>query len=241
MTQTATRVHQFGFLGMGSRSRGLVACLNVGQRGTVVACADTDAGKRKEAQALLPANCPVYDDFRRVVDDDRVEVVYVGTPNFTHADLVVAALEAGKAVICEKPMATTVEDCDRMVEAIERTGGFFALSMQNRYSFWCATMTRLLRNGELGDPRMMWCHEFRRPFSPTKVGQWIYYSEKSGGPYVEKNSHHWDIFNRWAMSPPIRVHAVSRNHGVHAPGMSGTAAGRRSNTRTASSPTWAFP
>jgi len=218
MTQTVAKTHQFGILGMGARSCSFIKCLNMAGGANIVACADPDAGSREKAMKFVPSGCTVHDDARRILDDDRVEIVYVGTPNFTHVDLVIPALEAGKAVICEKPMATTVEDCDRMIEAIERTGGFFALSMQNRYSFWCSTMTQMLRDGDLGDPRMMWCHEFRRPFSPTKVDQWIFYSEKSGGPYVEKNSHHWDIFNWWAMSPPVRVHAVARNHNVHAPG-----------------------
>jgi len=196
----------------------MAACLRAVGRGEIVSAADPDAAFRRRARAYLPRECPIHEEPRRVIDDPAVEIVYIATPNHTHADLAVAALDAGKAVFCEKPMATTVADCDRVLEAVQRTGGFFALTMQNRYSFWCERMTELVRDRAIGRPLMMWCHEFRKPFSPSKAGSWIYYSDKSGGPFVEKNSHHWDIFNWWAQSKAVRVHASVRCHGVHAPG-----------------------
>ena len=61
-------------------------------------------------------------DYGEVVADEAVDVVYLCTPNRLHADEAVAALEAGKHVFCEKPMATTLQDCRRMVAAVEGSG-----------------------------------------------------------------------------------------------------------------------
>jgi predicted dehydrogenase len=63
-----------------------------------------------------------YDNFDSIKDNSAIQAVYVVTPNALHADFVVRAALAGKHVICEKPMATTVEDCDRMIAACEKTG-----------------------------------------------------------------------------------------------------------------------
>ena len=63
-----------------------------------------------------------YDNYDSISDNAGIDVVYVVTPNATHADFVVRAAKAGKHVICEKPMATTVEDCDRMIAACAHAG-----------------------------------------------------------------------------------------------------------------------
>jgi len=211
-------VHRVGIIGAGSRGREIMRVLAKSGRGRVVAVADPHAASRETAREMLPEDCPIHEDLRRVLDDPQVEIVYVGAPSHVHGDIVIASLAAGKATLCDKPMAVTLDQCDRMIEAVERSGCFFGLTMQNRYSFWATTMSDLLRRGELGEVKMMWCHEFRRPFSRRKVGDWIVQDAKCGGVFLEKNSHHWDIFNCWAQAPPVSVYAQTQNTGVHRPG-----------------------
>jgi predicted dehydrogenase len=196
----------------------MLACLDYVDRSTVVAAADTDQGSRERVRPLLPPGCPVYDHPHRVLEQSDVETIYIGTPDDQHTQLVLESLEAGKAVLCEKPMATTLEDCDRILTAVQATDLFFAVTMQLRYTAWAGKMGQLLASGELGTPAMMWCHEFRGPFLRDKVGDWIVYHQRSGGPFVEKNSHHWDIFNLWAGTAPTAVSAMTQNTGIHRPG-----------------------
>ena len=237
MSQSEPPAHKVGVIGTGARGRGLIKWLRMGHpaeaaklsrtlrgapspieyRSEVVAVADTDAGSRENARSVVASDCPIHDDPRRVLDDPHVEVVCIATTSIVHADWAVAAMEAGKAVICEKPMTTTLADADRICEAQRRTGRFFGLSMQNRYSFWAETMTKLMRNRELGDVTMLWCHEFRCPFWP-KIGNWITDMERSGGPFLEKNSHHWDIFNWWTQAPAKTVHALTATTGFNSSG-----------------------
>jgi len=218
MAQHDQPLHRLGIIGTGSRGRNLIECLKHSGRGQVVCAADPSEVSRSRAKDMLAAGCPLHTDPRYVLDDPNVDIAYIGTPNHTHADLVISALDAGKDVFSEKPMATSVEDCDRMISAIERTGRFFALTMQNRYSFATRMITDMLRDGTLGKLVMMWCHEFRKPFSRMKVDDWIVYREKSGGPFVEKNSHHWDILNFWGQSSAKTVHALTTTTGIHKPG-----------------------
>ena len=211
-------IHNVGVIGAGARGRGFIRSLDRNRRGRVVAVADSHGPSLEKARESLPQGCAVYEDPTDVLAAAEVDLVYVATPGCTHADLAVAALGAGKAVLCEKPMGTTVEDCDRIVEAVQRTGRFFAVAMQNRYSHWARTTAELIHSGEIGQAKMMWCHEFRKPFASSKVGNWIVFHDTSGGPFVEMNAHHWDLFNGWAQAPATKVHALTQNTGAHAPG-----------------------
>lgn len=234
--QTQDTIH-VGMIGMGGRGRLLARCIRLCEpeqkqqlhrqlRGLpapihwnarIASAAEQVAEFRQEAAEVLPAGCPLHDDPARVVEDPGIDVVFVATASIAHADWCVAALEAGKDVICEKPMTTTLADADRIVEAVRKTGRVFGLSMQNRYSFWASTMSDLVRSGEVGELVMMWCHEFRCPFwERPATGNWISDMRASGGPFLEKNSHHWDIFNGWAQAPAVRVFARTGNTGSHA-------------------------
>ncbi|PTY08434.1 glucose-fructose oxidoreductase [Opitutaceae bacterium EW11] len=74
--------------------------------------------ERWKRQYNLPASCVYnYENFDRIADNPEIDIVYVVTPNALHRDFVIRAAKAGKHVICEKPMATSVEDCDRMIDA----------------------------------------------------------------------------------------------------------------------------
>ncbi len=69
----------------------------------------------------LPASCVYnYENFDQIADNREIDIVYVVTPNALHRDFVIRAARAGKHVICEKPMATTVEDCDAMISACQQ-------------------------------------------------------------------------------------------------------------------------
>ncbi|MBD3293534.1 MAG: hypothetical protein GF393_11460 [Armatimonadia bacterium] len=226
-----------GIIGTGRRGRLLARCIRLCEpehreqlhrqlRGLpapihwdaeIVAAADEVEDCRDSGREVLPEDCAVYEDPMRVIEAPDVDLVVVATASIAHARWSVAALEAGKDVICEKPMVTTLQDADSIVDAAQRSGRIFGLSMQNRYSFWATTIGDLVAAGEMGDVAMMWCNEFRCPFweRPT-TDDWISDMKASGGPFLEKNSHHWDIFNMWAQSPAIRVFAGTRDTGSHA-------------------------
>jgi predicted dehydrogenase len=91
-----------------------------------------------------------YDDYRRMLEDTAIDVVHVNTPLQNHADHVVWALDAGKHVGCTIPMATSVEDCKRIVDAQERTGHVYMMMETVVYSREFLFVQELYDRGELG-------------------------------------------------------------------------------------------
>src|SRR5687768_1994684 len=76
----------------------------------------------KDKYGIKDSNIYNYQDFDRIKDNPDIDVVYVVLPNAMHAEYVISAAKAGKHVICEKPMAVTVEDCERMITACRNAG-----------------------------------------------------------------------------------------------------------------------
>ncbi|WP_158606375.1 Gfo/Idh/MocA family protein [Paenibacillus ginsengarvi] len=101
-----------------------------------------DNAKRKADKYNVPK---AYDDYKQMMDEEKLDAVIVTTPHSVHAEVVLAALERGLHVLNEKPMATSYEDCLRMVEAAERSG---ALLMSLPYDWNPAFITALRYVGE---------------------------------------------------------------------------------------------
>ena len=88
----------------------------------LAAACDVDGERAREAAAGRRPAARAYTDVAELLAQPDIPAVLVATPNFTHRDLVLQALAAGKDVFCEKPMALTVADCDAMIEAAQRQG-----------------------------------------------------------------------------------------------------------------------
>ena len=91
-----------------------------------------------------------FDDFHAMLRDPEVDAVYIATPNALHADQVVAAAAAGKHVLCDKPLATSVEDAQRAVAACEAAGVRLGMMFQTRAFEGMADIARMAREGEIG-------------------------------------------------------------------------------------------
>jgi predicted dehydrogenase len=98
-----------------------------------------------------------YDTYEEMLADDAVAVVYIGTPNALHADEVVAAAEAGKHVFADKPLATSVEDARRAVEACDRADVKLGINFQTRHHRGIAEVRDAIQAGEIGDTLIVQC------------------------------------------------------------------------------------
>ena len=91
-------------------------------------------------------------DFDRVLEREDIHVVSICTPNYAHAEQAVKAVEAGKHVFCEKPLATSLEDCERIVEAVDRKPNVkFMVGQKNRFTPMAKMVKRLYDEGDLGE------------------------------------------------------------------------------------------
>ncbi|MET0271796.1 MAG: Gfo/Idh/MocA family oxidoreductase, partial [Phenylobacterium sp.] len=115
-----------------------------------------DKARRVAAQQGLPANAVYsYDDYDRIANDPRIQVVYVVLPNSLHAEYTIRALKAGKHVLCEKPMATTIADSEAMIAAAKAADRKLMIAYRCHYEPLNLEAMRRLRSGSLGRPRLV--------------------------------------------------------------------------------------
>ena len=164
----------------------------------MVAFCDIIIEKAQEAAKKFGADgAKVYLDYKELLKDGSIDVVHVCTPNKSHADISVAALEAGKHVMCEKPMAKTSADALRMVEAAKRSGKKLTIGYQNRFRNDSQYLKNLCSEGELGEIYYAKAHAIRRRAVPT-WGVFLNEEEQGGGPLIDIGTHALDM-TLWMM------------------------------------------
>ncbi|WP_026678311.1 Gfo/Idh/MocA family protein [Fictibacillus gelatini] len=152
----------------------------------------------KAAQEFGVAGSKVYEDYKELLQDPAIDVVHVCTPNDSHADITVSALEAGKHVMCEKPMAKTSSEARRMVEAAKRTGKKLTIGYQNRFRQDSQYLHKVCEEGGLGDIYFAKAHAIRRRAVPT-WGVFLDEEKQGGGPLIDIGTHALDL-TLWMMN-----------------------------------------
>lgn len=159
----------------------------------------------KAAKEYGTLDAKVYTDYNEMLKDESIDVVHVLTPNVVHRPVTVAAFEAGKHVMCEKPMAASSEDARLMIEAWKKSGKMFTIGYQNRFRPEIQMLHRCCENGELGDIYFGKAHAIRRRAVPT----WGVFPNKAlqgGGPLIDIGTHALDL-TLWMMNnyKPVSV------------------------------------
>lgn len=121
----------------------------------LVALISGDAEKREElGKRYSIETLGDYDDLERVLEAARVDAVYICTPNTEHRDLAVRAADRGVHVLCEKPLATSVEDCEAMGAACARNGVYLMVAYRLHFEAANLQAIETARSGQLGEPRL---------------------------------------------------------------------------------------
>lgn len=140
----------------------------------------------------------VYDTYEELVADPTIDVVHVLTPNKAHAPISIAAMEAGKDVMCEKPMAKTAADARAMVECAKRTGKTLTIGYQNRFRPDSLYLKKCCEAGDLGEVYYARAHAIRRRAVPT-WGVFLDEEAQGGGPLIDIGTHALDL-TLWEMN-----------------------------------------
>ncbi len=141
-----------------------------------------------------------------VLGDPEIKLVFITASNDVHGELTIAALEAGKAVMCEKPMATSLTDATAMVEAAERTQGFLQVGFELRYSHLYTTVKDWIDRGLLGRVLNTQCTYCSSAWGRNDL--WRVASKSSGGMFGEKLSHYVDLVRWWIGDSVEEVYAT---------------------------------
>ncbi|MBU7591272.1 Gfo/Idh/MocA family protein [Metabacillus halosaccharovorans] len=159
----------------------------------------------KAAKEFGAEDAKVYEDYRELLKDESIDIVHVLTPNVMHSPITVAAFEAGKNVMCEKPMAHNTEAAQKMMDAWKKSGKKFTIAYQNRFREEVQSLHKACQKEELGDIYFAKAHAIRRRAVPT----WGVFPDKSqqgGGPLIDIGTHALDI-TLWMMNnyKPVSV------------------------------------
>ena len=138
-----------------------------------------------------------YIDYKELLKDDSIDVVHVCTPNKSHSPISVAALNAGKHVMCEKPMAINYEEAKMMYDASVKNGKLLTIGYQCRYMPAQLYLKEACENGELGEIYYAKAHALRRRGVPT-WGVFLKEEEQGGGPLIDIGTHALDL-TLWMM------------------------------------------
>lgn len=139
----------------------------------------------------------VYTDYKTMLAEEELDVVHVCTPNATHAELSIDALNAGNHVMCEKPMAKTAAEGRAMIEAAKANGKKLTIGYQNRFRKDSQYLHQICQDGELGEIYNAKAHAVRRRAVPT-WGVFLDEEAQGGGPLIDIGTHALDL-TLWMM------------------------------------------
>jgi predicted dehydrogenase len=149
----------FAVVGLGKLAQGqIIPGLRKAKSAKLVALVSghPDKAKRIAAAEGLPDDAIYnYDDYDRIAKDPRIQVVYIVLPNGMHAEYTIRALKAGKHVLCEKPMATSVADCESMIAAAKKADRKLMIAYRCHYEPKNLEAMRRVRSGAIGKPRLV--------------------------------------------------------------------------------------
>ena len=184
----------------------------------LVACCDV-VPERAKAFAERFATAQWFTDYHEMLALPELDAVSVCTPPFMHRDATVAALDAGKHVLCEKPMAMNVAEAKDMASAAERAGKVLTIGHQQRFSPEAQAVKRAVEAGELGDIYYAKTAALRSRGAPT----WgVFHVKKlnGGGPLIDIGVHALDV-TLWLMGNPrpVAVFGATYMALAHQPGL----------------------
>lgn len=210
-------VVRYGLVGTGMMGVEHIHNLAVTPGAVVTALADPvdkSLGWARKALGDGADQAATFADSAALARSGLVDAVIVSSPNYTHRRVLEPLFDAGLPILCEKPLATTIEDARWVVEQAEKSPAPFWTAMEYRYMPPAAAFVQEVHGGAIGQLRMLSIREHRFPFLP-KVGDWNRFSANTGGTMVEKCCHFFDLMRLIVRSEAVRVYcsgAMDVNH-----------------------------
>jgi predicted dehydrogenase len=228
-TKSANARPRVGGIGVGNRGLGDVR--DASRYGDIVAIADVDKSRADQAAAAKKAGegkAASYQDYRKILDRDDVDLVVIGTPDHWHSKIAIEAMKAGKDVYCEKPLTLTIDEGKKICQAAQETGRVFQVGTQQRSEFANRFLlaVALVHLGRIGKVKRVTCSigtgersgELKTSTPPAELDwdMWLgqtpkvdyikerchhsfrWWYEYSGGKMTDWGAHHIDIA-QWAL------------------------------------------
>jgi predicted dehydrogenase len=184
---------KLGVIGVAGRG-GIAKYWAEDPRVRLAAGADPSPQSRAAFQEAHP-QAALYVDYRQLLERGDITAVAVTSPDFVHEQQAVAALEAGKDVFCEKPLAITVEGCDRILTAWKDSGKKLMVGFNMRYMNMFRTMKQIVDSGVIGEIKAVWVRHFVGFGGEFYFHDWHAAKENCTSLLLQKGSHDLDIIH----------------------------------------------
>lgn len=194
---------------IGSGRAGMIHARNFNSRvpgAWLAAVADPSEEARAAATAELGLDT-TFAGYEEALQDPRIDAVVVVAPTVFHREIVVAAAQAGKHILCEKPMAMTADECREMIAATDNAGVKLQIGFMRRFDESFTDAFVRLQDGEIGD-----VNEVKSlTHGPSVPQPWMLDIAKSNGPLAEVSSHDIDTVRWFGGGDITEVFAIGRN------------------------------
>lgn len=201
-----------GVIGLGLRGKELLAGIGRFPNASLAGICDTYEPFVTRAKESAP-NAATFSDYKQMLDKKEVEAIFVATPSHQHKDIVLAALQAGKHVYCEAPMAVTVDDCRAIAKASVADKQIFQIGQQLRANPLRKHVNGFVKTGALGEvvearsqwhKRQSWKRAAPTPERENELN-WKISSKTSAGLMSEVGVHQLDLMNWYMAAVPVAV------------------------------------
>ena len=199
---------KIGIIGMGRRATSFVTYFSQNSTdGSVEAFCDSIPEKAEAIAEHYGINPKIYSNIDDMLRMSSIDVLFVTTPDYDHVEPCLAALEKNIHVFCEKPMATTLEDCDKIIEAAQKSSGVFYLGFNLRHNIVYETIHEIISSNRLGKVTTIETNEYYYG-GKTYFRRWNRFRRYGGGLWLTKACHDFDLLNFMTNSKPQTVYAV---------------------------------
>jgi predicted dehydrogenase len=200
-----------GIIGLGFMGHMHLTCYRNNPNAQVVAVADTDVNRLRgqatagnlavdDAEKIDLSGVQSYTDYHDLLSDPQVQLVSICLPTHLHAEATIQALQAGKDVLCEKPMARSLEECDRMERAARESGRQLIIGHVLQFMPVYEKASQMIASGDYG--RVIYANFHRSTGSPTwGSDNWFFQPQLSGGAVLDTHIHDVDTVLWWLGAP----------------------------------------
>lgn len=188
------KTFKVGLIATGGRGRNCHQAHQPEKGFEIVMGADINPAANEAFLKAFP-HADVTTDYREVLKRKDIDVVCISTPDFLHEEMAVAALEAGKAVFLEKPMAITIEGCDRILATAMKTGSKLFIGHNMRYFPVVLKMKEVIDSGVIGEIKAGWCRHFINYGGDAYFRDWHSEQKNTTGLLLQKGAHDIDVMH----------------------------------------------
>ncbi len=173
-----------------------------------VGLSDINEGRLNFAKEYMGVTCPTFVNFDEMLDRTKPELVIVTTMDSTHDEFIIKSLDKGIDVLTEKPLTTTAEKCQAILDAERRSNKEIIVGFNYRWSPYKTKIKELLSQGAIGKLTSVDFHWYlNNHHGASYFRRWHGLTQCSGSLWVHKATHHFDLVNWWIDSDPEEVHA----------------------------------